>query len=193
MKLAVSKYPPSMAYHLTPLGRTALRKSKTAYPRFNGCESGFRFFSPGIGRWASRDPIGERGGLNLFSICENNSVQKCDRTGKQTILGGTSLSFSVDDLVFIPDDCGHFSWSVLWKVRGPSPLWGSVVQEMTMTSSITDCQGHPINDPDQHYWEAWSIVDASMDDPPRDTWAFSDPGGLPCSSSTLLPTLMRPP
>ena len=61
MKLAVSKYPPSMAYHLTPLGRTALRKSKTAYPRFNGCESGFRFFSPGIGRWASRDPINEQG------------------------------------------------------------------------------------------------------------------------------------
>ena len=44
-----------MAYSLTPLGRTALRRSKTAYPRLTRCESGFRFFSPGTGRWVTRD------------------------------------------------------------------------------------------------------------------------------------------
>ena len=60
-----------MSYSLTPFGRTALRTAKTAYPRFNGCESGFRFFSPGIGRWMSRDPIGEKGGGNLLCFIRN--------------------------------------------------------------------------------------------------------------------------
>ena len=71
-----------MAYQLTPLGRTALRTPKTAYPRFNGCESGFRFFSPGLARWISRDPIGESDGLNrLYAAANNNLINTVDLLG----------------------------------------------------------------------------------------------------------------
>ena len=70
-----------MPYHLTPLGRTALRRSKTAYPRLSGCESGFRFFSPGMGRWTSRDPMGEKGGKNIYVFARNRMGNAVDKLG----------------------------------------------------------------------------------------------------------------
>jgi RHS repeat-associated protein len=29
---------------------------------------GYRYYNPGTGRWLSRDPIGEKGGLNLYGF-----------------------------------------------------------------------------------------------------------------------------
>lgn len=42
---------------------------------------GFRFYSPGLGRWASRDPIGERGGHALYSYVDNNPINASDLLG----------------------------------------------------------------------------------------------------------------
>ncbi|OGV41195.1 MAG: hypothetical protein A2X46_07540 [Lentisphaerae bacterium GWF2_57_35] len=43
---------------------------------------GFRFYSPEMGRWLSRDPIQERGGLNLYRFIRNNSINAIDRLGQ---------------------------------------------------------------------------------------------------------------
>ena len=32
----------------------------------------YRYYSPALGRWLSRDPIGENGGANLYIMCKNN-------------------------------------------------------------------------------------------------------------------------
>lgn len=50
-------------------------------------ETGFvayqrRFYSPGLGRWLTRDPIEERGGLNLYGFCGNNAVANYDKDGR---------------------------------------------------------------------------------------------------------------
>jgi RHS repeat-associated protein len=42
---------------------------------------GYRWYDPLTGRWPSRDPIGERGGVNLFAFVGNGSVGKTDRLG----------------------------------------------------------------------------------------------------------------
>lgn len=42
---------------------------------------GFRWYSSYNGRWLSRDPIVEQGGLNLFSFVENTPVTETDSTG----------------------------------------------------------------------------------------------------------------
>ncbi len=42
---------------------------------------GYRFYNPSIGRWLSRDPITELGGLNLYSFCNGNSVSHIDSNG----------------------------------------------------------------------------------------------------------------
>jgi RHS repeat-associated protein len=44
---------------------------------------GYRHYSPELGRWLSRDPIAERGGINLYGFCYNNAVAWYDVFGKQ--------------------------------------------------------------------------------------------------------------
>ena len=42
---------------------------------------GYRYYSPEMRRWASPDPIGEAGGLNLYGFCGNDGVNGKDKLG----------------------------------------------------------------------------------------------------------------
>ena len=42
---------------------------------------GYRHYDPLTGRWPSRDPIGERGGINLYAFVGNNGVNSWDYLG----------------------------------------------------------------------------------------------------------------
>ncbi|MEX2581172.1 MAG: RHS repeat-associated core domain-containing protein [Verrucomicrobiales bacterium] len=42
---------------------------------------GYRYYVPWLGRWPSRDPIGEGGGRNLYAFAKNNSINRHDRYG----------------------------------------------------------------------------------------------------------------
>jgi RHS repeat-associated protein len=44
----------------------------------------FRYYSPKLGRWWTRDPIEEQGGLNLYGFVGNNPVNSIDFLGKAT-------------------------------------------------------------------------------------------------------------
>lgn len=52
---------------------------------------GYRFFDPETGRWLSRDPIEEEGGLNLYTFIENDSNNSFDYLGQQ---GGRTYGYS---------------------------------------------------------------------------------------------------
>lgn len=58
---------------------------------------GYRFYSPPTGRWLSRDPLGEAGGLNLYGFVGNDPVDLIDPTGEfayvRTLL---TVGFAVD-------------------------------------------------------------------------------------------------
>ncbi len=43
--------------------------------------SGYRYYNPQIGRWINRDPIEERGGLNLYAFVGNGSISITDYLG----------------------------------------------------------------------------------------------------------------
>jgi RHS repeat-associated protein len=43
---------------------------------------GYRFYSPEIGRWINRDPIGEAGGLNLYGFAWDNPLSYIDPNGE---------------------------------------------------------------------------------------------------------------
>ena len=42
---------------------------------------GYRYYSPALGRWLSRDPIEEHGGLNLYGFVNNDPVNSHDMLG----------------------------------------------------------------------------------------------------------------
>ena len=43
---------------------------------------GYRYYSPDMGRWLSRDPIDEQGGLNLYGFVNNDPVNRVDWLGQ---------------------------------------------------------------------------------------------------------------
>ncbi|WLE97264.1 MAG: RHS repeat-associated core domain-containing protein [Candidatus Electrothrix communis] len=46
---------------------------------------GYRYYSPDTGRWLSRDPIGEDGGVNLYGFIVNNPISYIDAFGHESI------------------------------------------------------------------------------------------------------------
>jgi RHS repeat-associated protein len=44
----------------------------------------FRYYNPELGRWLSRDPIDEKGGIHLYGMVNNNPVNKWDELGLKT-------------------------------------------------------------------------------------------------------------
>jgi RHS repeat-associated protein len=48
---------------------------------------GYRWYDPVTGRWPSRDPIGERGGVNLYGMVGNGPVSKNDVLGFFALYG----------------------------------------------------------------------------------------------------------
>jgi len=51
----------------------------------------YRYYDPATGRWLNRDPIGEKGGLNLFGFVGNDSIDWVDNLGRSQI----DLTYSI--------------------------------------------------------------------------------------------------
>jgi RHS repeat-associated protein len=49
------------------------------------CFAPYRAYDPELGRWINRDPIGERGGLNLYSYVGNSPVTLVDPLGLELL------------------------------------------------------------------------------------------------------------
>jgi len=83
-------------YEYSPFGRLTLVESETGAPDFNHRFStkffdsetrlyyyGFRYYSNELGRWLSRDPIGEEGGLNVYKSLNNAPLNYWDYLGRE--------------------------------------------------------------------------------------------------------------
>jgi RHS repeat-associated protein len=61
-----------------------MRFSTKAYDEGTGLyDYGYRFYSPQLGRWLSRDPLSEKGSINLYSFSSNNPITKFDPFGAE--------------------------------------------------------------------------------------------------------------
>ncbi len=68
--------------------RKSLKSRRVARPAATKSASGVRYYGrryyePKLGRWLGRDPIEEKGGLNLYGFVRNNGVNKWDYLGMQ--------------------------------------------------------------------------------------------------------------
>jgi RHS repeat-associated protein len=48
---------------------------------------GYRWYDPATGRWPSRDPIEERGGVNLYGFVKNEPTRLFDMLGNEIVVG----------------------------------------------------------------------------------------------------------
>ncbi len=131
------------------------------------------FYDPAQGRWCSRDPIGEKGGSNLYGFVGNDGVNRLDSMGKEptitipepfdlhsmppNIFGVPSLS--IDDLDTWAGNCGNFSWTTRWQLDKPTNIGGIIVQHVVETGKILDCHGNDItpNDLADNFREVWKV------------------------------------
>ncbi len=59
--------------------------SKPVHPNSGMYYYGYRFYDPNTQRWLNRDPIGERGGVNLYGFVHNDPLSKRDRFGHSIV------------------------------------------------------------------------------------------------------------
>jgi RHS repeat-associated protein len=66
----------------------------TEFQRFGtgGTDYLYRWYNPVTGRWPSRDPIEEEGGLNLYSFVGNDGIQKHDYLGRNPALAAEAFA-----------------------------------------------------------------------------------------------------
>jgi RHS repeat-associated protein len=57
---------------------------------------GYRFYSPGLGKWINRDPIAESGGVNLYAYVENTPNDAVDMYGLDKWPGMGPMTFCED-------------------------------------------------------------------------------------------------
>ena len=103
---------------------------------------GYRSYNPSAGRWLSRDPIGERGGVNPYAFVGNRPASRWDRLGLLSLTyanGGFQYSASSDyfylalGMRFSADDA---------SLLGEAPL---VTERMSLSWDVTRCS-------DRRHW-----------------------------------------
>ena len=88
---------------------------------------GYRYYSPDMGRWLSRDPIEERGGLNLYAFVNNDPVNKWDLWGmKQEKSGCEEMKgkYNLPKIVFEKSEVAGGGWK------------GELIYDQAIASSI---------------------------------------------------------
>ena len=90
---------------------------------------GYRYYDPQTGRWPSRDPIEEKGGVNLYGMVRNNPIRYVDRLGLEKWLcimsnvcekNGAGDTDGHAALVLVDTDTGKTTTYSLWPDSHPN-------------------------------------------------------------------------
>jgi RHS repeat-associated protein len=98
-------------YDYSPFGMTVLADGSAAAAnpwcfstKYHDTETalvycGFRYYSPELGRWINRDPIGERVGVGLYAIVGNTPQNGVDHLGLYDVPGSPLLNLLWDRFI----------------------------------------------------------------------------------------------
>jgi RHS repeat-associated protein len=120
--------------------------NKATYADSNVYYYGYRYYSPELGRWPSRDPILEKGGLSLYVFSQNNPVNSVDFQGLVVIASAQGNTPKAPDpkkkakgalknLVGLL--AGH-AYDSLWE----KAKWGSFGRRLAEGCAAGDPAGH---------------------------------------------------
>ena len=138
-------------------------RPKTAIPGDAGVVTGHRYYNPGIGRWVSRDPIGEQGGLSLHAVLANCPASAIDALGL-FFLGPHVNKLQVEL-------CKPAWWELDMAVEAwqpTDPEWnGAIIQLVEQEYQVWDCCNKQLI-PDKpgpknvRYYEAWGVLNGEV-------------------------------
>ena len=106
-------------------------------------DHGYRYYAPELGRWTSRDPIEERGGLNVYWMIANIAVQGWDNLGLED--GATTAASGLLEL--------NTSYQLTWQGNNIGTLKISKY-EKTDTTLLTA---------DDHFYGAKIKIEPSIE------------------------------
>jgi len=85
---------------------------------------GYRYLDPATGRWPSRDPIEEQGGINIYSFVKNRAVNEIDWLGYVTLkTDKVTLDEKKTNVIWSDKYDGVNKWETQEKNLGI--LWGN--------------------------------------------------------------------
>jgi RHS repeat-associated protein len=129
---------------------------------------GYRYYNPSTGRWPSRDPIGERGGVNLYTFVKNSPLSWVDILGRLSAIQFGALTDS---------GCGAFSVNWVLALDQPARADGVIVQEITFEYRATGAFDQVIQE-SVKYWEALPVAaNAPAPNNIWDTWSIPSSTG----------------
>jgi RHS repeat-associated protein len=93
----------------------------------------YRYYSPELGRWLSRDPIEERGGVNLYAMTSNDLVNKYDING----LSSATLTASHQGTGHASVEAKPSWWEAYIWEQGPGANWDKMRRYASVYSKFT--------------------------------------------------------
>jgi hypothetical protein len=124
---------------------------------------GYRYYNPELGRWPSRDPIGEAGTWNNYAFVENRPLDFIDLLGllsesivnSPEFIASSLCSGSGVGTAGFRASGGSLEFTK-W-VPGPAETDGYIVQKVTTKWIYSDCDGNIVDQDEDVFWEAWRV------------------------------------
>jgi RHS repeat-associated protein len=160
-------------------GRRPRSRPKCRHPGPGVADYGYRYYDPVTGRWPSRDPIGERGGVNLYGFVSNAAVERID------ILGNEAVSLSGREESRNLKKCGSFEWIVEFIVSPDREDTGIILQEVKFEGFYQEYdefgnlkeEKHSIGPDTNPFHEAWDASKFHRSaNPPQDKFGYGGNG-----------------
>jgi RHS repeat-associated protein len=79
---------------------------------------GYRYYSPGLGRWLSKDPIEEQGGYGLYLFVDNDPLHNSD-------------AFGLSSLTEVEEGVVYYTWNLGWMDKSHNG-------ELSLNSGLVD-------------------------------------------------------
>jgi RHS repeat-associated protein len=174
---------------------------------------GRRYLNTSSGRWVSRDPIDEAGGLNVFTFVENDPANRADSLGEAVLSKKPSgpkparapapipptaplrLVIVSYRAPIVTGDCGGAESEIMFRLDGAKGKTGWLVQHLTLDYPVYNCAGKMIKHVTDSYWEAWPVEDGVVYTGDPDTGILVEGGhdtfGIPDQGARTKSTALR--
>jgi RHS repeat-associated protein len=131
----------------------------------------FRYYDPETGRYISKDPIGIKGGLNLYAYCGSDAINGTDRFGLETYRL-SEIKVAVEE---IEKEVSKTKCCCTSKQNASLSLdMNSVISGESVTSTLTIKKVGCIEQIVATYW--WDCVTAQSDAPDSAKWKYDKDG-----------------